>query len=265
MMSLSSAYRWLVNRPSYLLLTADEDRLAARRPGAFARSGPGLMVGAVLWGSGLAWLWGAAWRLYGDIGTSELAMPAMVTAVVLVLWPMRRAAGALVKIAFGRNPSVRAVGAAAVVVVLFVAFYRLRADWSRAEWSLWPVLAWTRPQCKIYRVLVLMPVWGAWSMLATCQFRRPSAATEPAVAALARGCGAAQAAVWMAAVLAMTIGYYGYLGQGAQLMIPAATIAAAIGGGLVLAYAAGGLCRKALLAVNVLTAAVHVLVFLVFQ
>ena len=69
----------------------------------------------------------------------------------------------------------------------------------------------------------------------------------------------------MAVGLAMTIGYVGYLGLGAQLTIPAVTIVAAIISGLVMCRATGALSRRGLLAGNMLTQIVFVLAFLAFQ
>ncbi|MCE5327319.1 MAG: hypothetical protein LLG01_13000 [Planctomycetaceae bacterium] len=257
--------RRLFDRSGHDLLVLDDARLAAQPPERFAHAGFSLMLAAVLWGAAASWLWGAAWKLFGGVGTSELAMPAAVTAGAIVLWPLRRSLAALVETFCGRDPAVRAVGAAALMVLLFAAMFHLKADWSRGEWALWQPIAGIRPQCKIYRVLILMPLWGCWSMLAACQFCKKPESVPAFMTAFARSCGAGAAALWLAVALAVSMGYYGYMGEGAQLTMAGVTIATALAGSLALCRADGGLGRRALLAANALTQLVHLLTFVALQ
>lgn len=268
---IRSTWRWLINRPSCRLMILSDERLRAESPRGFSHAWVGLVLGSLGWGIASAWLWGGAWKLFNDPGrsmlpgTSMLMMASVVTAAAIVLGPFRRAAIALVEIVFPSNATARSIAAAALVFVFVVAFLRLDADWHRSEYPVPWGLEWIRPGGKMYRVLLLMPLWGAWSMLAVCQFRKPASRTEPAVAAFARGCGPLAAAGCLAVGLAMTIGYVGYLGLGAQLTIPAVTIAAAVTGGLGMCRADGVLSRRGLLAGNMLTQIVFLLAFLVFQ
>lgn len=259
---MKNIWRWLMARPSYQLVTLSDEKLRSEPRKRFSRAWLGLMAGSLGWGAASAWLWAGVWKLFND--PSELMiMPAFVTTGV-ILWLFRRGAVALIEIPFGREGTIRAIGAAGLVLLLVMVLLRLQADWYASEYPLAALIAWIRPGGKVYRVLVLMPLWGAWSMLAVCQFCKPTKRTEPAVAAFARGCGPLATSGCMAVGLAMTIGYVGYLGLGAQLTIPAVTIAAAIVGGLVMCRATGGLSRSGLLAGNLLTQIVFVLAFLAF-
>jgi len=102
-------------------------------------------------------------------------------------------------------------------------------------------------------VLLLMPVWGAWSMLIAIQFCRPDGATDSVTRRFARGCGPLAAAACLAPPLAGTIVYFHYLGPAAQAGISAVTVATAIASGPILCRLARGLTRDALLTGNLLT------------
>lgn len=260
---VKNIWRWLVARPCYQLVTLSDEKLRAESPQRFSRAWLGLVAGSLGWGVASAWLWAGVWKLFND-PSDLMIMPAVVTAGVIV-WLFRQGAVALIEIPFGREGTIRALGATGLVMLVIMVLLRLQADWYASEYPLRAYIAWVRPGGKVYRVLVLMPLWGAWSMLAVCQFCRPTRRTEPAVAAFARGCGPLATAGCMAVGLAMTIGYVGYLGLGAQLAIPAVTIAAAIISGLVMCRATGALTRRGLLAGNLLTQIVFVLAFLAFQ
>ncbi|MCE5277547.1 MAG: hypothetical protein ABFD92_14345 [Planctomycetaceae bacterium] len=264
--------RRLLDRSGHDLLVMGDERLAAEPPGRFANTGFALMLAAAVWGVGAAWLWGASWELFGGVGNSELAMPAAVTLAAIVAWPLRRALASLVETLFGRDATVRSLCGAALLILMFAAMFHLKADWSRSEWAMWQPIAGIRPQCKIYRVLILMPLWGCWSMLAVCQFcKKPPAepdgkgGTSAPMATFARSCGPGATALWLAIALAASMGYYGYMGEGAQLTMAGASIAAAIVGTLILCRLGGGLTRRALLAGNALTQLVHLLTFLALQ
>lgn len=260
---MKTIWRWLTAMPSYQFVTLSEEKLRYLPARRFSRAWFGLMAGSLGWGIASAWLWGGIWKLFSDRG-DLMIMPALVTAGV-IMWLFRRGVVALVEILFGREGTGRALAGAGLVVLLVMILLRLQADWYAPEDQLWEKIAWIRPGGKVYRVLVLMPLWGAWSMMAVCQFYKPAKRTERAVAAFAGGCGPLATSVCMAVGLVTTIGYVGYLGLGAQLTIPAVTIGTAIVGGLVLCRATGTLSRRGLLAGNVLTQIVFVLSFLAFQ
>ena len=262
--AIRSVWRWLTARPSYQFVTLSEQKLRYLPARRFSRAWFGLMAGSLGWGIASAWLWAGVWKLFND-PRDLMIMPALMMAGA-ILWLFRRGAVALIEIAFGREGTGRGLGGAALVVLLVMVLLRLQAYWytGHLEYSLPDCIAWVRPGGKVYRVLVLMPLWGAWSMMAVCQFYKPTRRTERSVAAFARGCGPVATAVCMAVPLAMTIGYVGHLGLRAQLTIPAVTIGTAIVGGLVLCRATGALSRRGLLAGNILTQIVFVLVFLAF-
>ena len=245
-------------RQGYLLLTAGDERLAQEEPGQFEGAALGLMLLSLGWGLAAIGAWGAAWMLFGDFGL--LIMPSLAAAAVMVLWPFRRAAVSLAGRLGGSDPTARGMTAAMLTLVLVLTLLRLNPDVYAAEYSLPWWLAWLRPQTKIYRVLLLMPLWGGWAMIATAQFCRPNGLTEPTVAAFARGCGPIRTAMSMGLLLAATIIYFGYLPWW-QLSISGAAAASAIAGGWTFSRLCGGLRRDALLAVNLLTQLVFLLAY----
>ena len=242
-----------------MLLITSDDRLAAAAPERFRHAWTGLMGFSFLFGIGLTFVWGAAWRLFKEPG-GILFTPAALTLAVYVLGPYRRAAAALVDVVAGRDAAFRPLAAASLLVVLAMAMLGL-APRSYHRDPLLPWLQWALPDMEIYRVLILMPLWGAWATVVTGQFRKPDAATEPAVAAFVRGGGAVPAAVAMAVPFAGTCAYFNYLG----LWMFALAGAGAIGGilsGLALARMTGGLNRRALLAGNLVTQLVFLAAYL---
>ena len=255
--------RLLALRSGYVLLMGGEGRLAAAPPERFAHGWLGLMILSLLWGLVLVNLWGGTWRLFHDY--DPLIMPAMATAGCFCLWAFRRGLVAIAELIGGRDATARAVAAAALVLAVGLCLARLRPDWHRGEfeipWWLQPL----RPQAKLYRVLLLMPIWGGWSMMIAGKFTRPGERTAPQVAAFARGCGALPAAGCMAVPLVVSMAYFHYLGVGYQVAIPASAIVTAIGAGVALCRLTGGLNRRALLATNVLTQMAFVMTFIAGQ
>jgi cobalamin synthase len=154
----------------------------------------------------------------------------------------------------------RAIAASAWVLALTLGLLSIKQDF-RSDASLPKFIAWIRPWEKVYRVPILMPLWGAWAMLVTPQFYRRKSAGDGAVAAFARGCGPLTATAVMGLLLALTITYFNFL-PWAQLTISAVTVFAAVAGGTVCCWLDGGLTRRALLAANVITQLVFLLVSL---
>jgi hypothetical protein len=233
------------------MMTADDEKLASAPVEGFVGVWAGLVVLALLWGWASIGLWNLASWLFGWPG-GIYAMQALVLSAVMLLWPYRRASESLVSLLARSDPAGRSLISAVVVVVLITSLTALRPDWYRQEVSLPSWLAWLRPESKIDRVLLLMPLWGAWSMLILPHFRRPDPATNPALAAMSRSCGPMTSAVLMGVLLAMSVGYFAYL-PWTQLTISAVGIAAALAGGLYLARRSGQADRAVLLATNLLT------------
>lgn len=241
---------WVRHRPGYMLFLARDVELAAADPNRFHRAWVGVMAFSLIWGFLLVNVWGLAWMLFRDFGV--IIMPALMTAGVFVLWPYRRGVTALSRVGGGREPATRSLVASLVLVTLLMGFVRMNTDPVYGEPALPDWIAWIRPDHELYRVLLLMPLWGGWSMLIVGQFCRPCRRTEPAVAALYRGCGPAVAAGVMGAVLTATVLYFSFLPWW-QLGISAGAIVVAVAGGWALCRATGGLRRRTLLATNVVT------------
>ena len=243
-----------------MLLTAGPERLAAEPPRRFTHAWAELMIVSLVWGLATVGIWAAAWKLFGE--PMGRLMPAVAVAEAFTLWPFRRALMGTVEILLGADSSLRAMACSIFVLVLTLAMLSLQPDYYRRDADLHWVIAWFRPWVKIYRPLILMPLWGAWAMLITPQFCRPRPNTEPAVAAFAQSCRPVAAAAVMGLLLAATITYFNFL-PWAQLAISGATIFAAIAAGMIFCRKTGGLTRRALLAANISTQMVFLLAYLV--
>ncbi len=235
--------------PSYLLLTASDDRLAEVPPREFSRAWIGLMVISGLWGIASAFLWELSLWVFDWYWGGIPLIPAGVVLAGGALWLYRRSILSLAQFVSGTSgPTGRSLSAAVIVAFLALVLLGLKGwneDWAPYPWWL------IRPRA-MYRALILAPVWGAWSMLITSQLCKPSDRTGAPVAAFAAGCGPLVAAVCLALLLVATISYFNYL-PWTQLTICAA---GAIGGvliGCALCRRAGGLVRSALLGGNIAT------------
>jgi len=241
---------WLARRPGLMFLTAGDERLSSEPPGRFVYAWAELMLVSLAWGLANVGLWAAAWKLFGEpLGR---AMPAAVVAAVMLVWPFRRAAAAAVKIVAGADSTARAIVSGVLVVVLSIGLLSLRTDYYRPDAPLPPWIAWFRPWVKLYRVLILMPLWGGWAMVVIPQFRRLGAGADRVLAGFVGGCTPLAAAAVMGLLLGVTITYFNFL-PWEQLTISAVTIITALAGGALLCRRAGGLSRKALLAANIIT------------
>lgn len=125
---------------------------------------------------------------------------------------------------------------------------RVDPDWPTRLPQAW---AWLWPRA-LYRVLLLTPVWGAWSMLALGQFHRPSARTDAPARHFAAGVSPLATAAWLAVPLAGSLIYLNFLFPW-HFLPPVAAMLAALGGGTLIVRLRGGLSRAALLATNFLT------------
>ena len=257
---LAAVCRWLLSRPSYMLLTASDERLSREAPGRFANAWPGLMLLSLGCGILLAALWGLSWRLFKE-PTNIQFTPAAVAVAVFVLWPFRRGISALAEIVAGAGATNRAVVSALSVAVLTLCMLGFSGSQYHREPALPDFLVWARPSVELYRVLILMPLWGGWAMLITGQFCRPNDETEPALAEFVRGCGPTVATACMLLPGLLTWAYFHFL-NGWEISISAATIIAAIAGGIAMAHRTKGLKRNTLLAVNVLAQLAFALAYL---
>ncbi len=257
---LASAGEWLTSRPAYMLLTADEERLAEATPRRFLYAWAGLMLLSLGWGALIAGVWGWAWFLFKEPQQILFTCVAVTTALY-VLWGYRRAFRALAELLGGPDPTGRALAAALLVVGFALCLLGLQSVPFHNESRLPAALAWLRPAAELHRVLLIMPLWGAWAMLITGQLWRPDDRTEPAVVAFVRGCGPLPAAASMALPAVLTWLYFRYLG-GWELSLWAAAVVAAVAGGLGIAHLTGGLKRRTLLAVNLLTQCAFLLAYL---
>ncbi|MDP6634878.1 MAG: hypothetical protein QGG42_08280 [Phycisphaerae bacterium] len=252
MRSLLALYKWLADRPSYMLLTACDERLEAQKPARFRYAWIGLMGLAVLAGLALIGVWSVVWRICND--WDRLSRPAAVTAVVMLVWPMRRALVSIGPSLRFRDRANQMAVAAAAAALVGVGFMSLVDRYPYAtDYPMPGFIGWIRPQLSIFRVLLLMPVWGAWSMLISVQFLRPNEVTDPITRRFARGCGPLAAAACMAPPLIGTIVYFHYMVPPGQIVITGGTVFTAIVSGPILCRIGGGITRRALLAGNMIT------------
>ena len=196
---IASTWRRLGRNAGWLMLWADDDRLADEPVERFAAAWLSLMLISLACGISSAALYGLAWTIFGDY-TGIPLMPVAVVIAMMVAGPYRHAFVALGKAACG---SAGAAGVSAAVVAYSLSLLGLvsnQPDWPRDLPWLWQWIPRT-----MFRALVLAPVWGGWAMLVVCLFRRPGAGTTAAVAAFARGCGPLRTALWMGLLLGATL------------------------------------------------------------
>ena len=242
-----------------MLLTAGDEQLSSELTGRFTYAWAGLLILALGWGLGSAGIWAVAWKLFGEpVGR---LMPAVAVAVVFGLWLFRRALTGMAEILFASSSTGRSMIVSSFILILTVTLLSLQPDYYRADSPLPAIISWFRPWVKIYRVLILMPLWGIWATLVTPQFCRPTAETEPALVAFSRGCGPLAVTAVMGLLLAVTITYFNFL-PWEQLAVSAVTVFGAITAGVIFCRLTGGLTRKAMLAANVLTQLIFALAYL---
>ena len=241
----------LRHRPAWALLWAGRSHLAQTDARAAAGMHWELMLLAVAIGVGLAFLWSGAWALFGDGFSGLLLAPATAVLVVMVLGVYRHATMSLGGLLSRRSPA--GLGVSVVVVTLLTCLLGLRS-W-HADWPthLPAAIQWLRPDPH-FRVLVLMPVWGMWSMMAVCLFAPVTRRTELAVVELVRRVGAGFVAFWMVVLVLGSSWWFSFLPapfNGVPVSIT--PIIVGIVAGLWFCHRTGGLTRRALLATNLLT------------
>ncbi|MCD4824862.1 MAG: hypothetical protein K8S55_09650 [Phycisphaerae bacterium] len=247
-------------RSAQLFFLADDEHLAAGPAERFTHAWVGIWCVSFLWALAAFGLWKLTRKLFGTREETHF-LSGMIIAAIMLLLVYRRSARGVVKLLAGADPVNQALLAAMLAVGLTVCLSVLRTDWHRQEMILWDWLAWIRPACKAGRILLLLPMWGAWAMFILPHFRRVDAEASPAAAVMARGCGPLTATVLMAVLLVWSIWYFAYL-PWTQLSIFGVAILAAVGGGLYLAGRKGKMDREVLLATNLLTQLAMLLAFL---
>lgn len=187
--------RWLTHLSGYMLLTAGDEALAAEPAERFARAWRSLIAVSLVWGVASAGLYGVAWAVFGEYTGIQL-MPVAAVLAMWVLWFARRMVAALGRELAGGDPGEQAAAVAVIVVVLALALLGLKS-W-QPDWQ----VGWLRVPRTMFRVLILAPLWGAWSMFVAALFCRATRHTEPSVAAFIGGCGPLTASALMAVLLA---------------------------------------------------------------
>jgi len=238
---------------AWLLVAGSGDRVA-RHDGSDSR-GMWFWLGVIgwTWGLALAGVWALAVIVFqGNAGHNLPLMPVAMVTVAAALGPFRRTLFAPGQV-WGERSSPAAQGAAAAVAVtvLVLGLLQIVPLGYREPVSLPAALAWVRP-LEEYRVLILMPAWGAWAMMIPGHFCRPAAGAPQLVKRFGKRQPVAATAMWMAAALAGTLWYLSFLGRCVALPAAAALVVGSAGG-IVLCRLRGGVCRAALLAGNLLT------------
>lgn len=269
LIGLVHALAYLCGSPRALPVNAGQGR-PPRLTGQF-------VLVSLAWGLVLVLVWETTYRLAWP-AMMNWAIPAFVTAGMIVLGTCHLAARSLVRL-LGRGllvlvnttlrrraekvnqlasrPLVRGLLlwlglfalTAAVALLLNAAFRWWDPDWPTQLASPW---AWLWPRA-MHRLLLLMPMWGLWAMLALIQFHRPNAATDAATTQLAETTGPVAMAAVFVLPLAGSFVYLMFLNTPMRFVPPAAGVVTALAGGSLLIRASGGLCRPALLAANLLT------------
>lgn len=222
-------------------------RFAALTPGQFAWCWVGLWAYSVFWGVALALTWNVAHELFGEMSGVKI-MPALVSCLLITLLPFREATISLATVLARRRPPVRALIISGIMVTLALGMICARPIWHTNS-SVPMNWLWPHYLAEEARPLLLMPIWGCWAMLVASQFCRPTQATEPAIHAMARGCGPLPPA---ATIVIPWVTTWLYFSAWHMLMSPVTTVLGVVAG-IAICRWAGGLTRRNLLATNLLT------------
>lgn len=253
--------RLYVRQPAVLLLAGSDAQVAGHDGQYIGRAWLWLGVTGLAWGIMLALLWNAGMSVFGRQWASD--MPLLPVAIVLLamgLGPFRQTLSALSAALDGRTVASQATLAGTLLAVLALCLLDLpcrRPDY--ATWlPQWLQFVWPVPE---NRVLVLMPIWGVWAMMAPVHFCRPAEGAAPLVAAFSRQQPVAATALWMAIPLAATLWWLKFLQ--AWVALPAGMgLLVGCFGGILLCRRHGGVCRHALLAANMATQGAYLLGYL---
>jgi hypothetical protein len=235
----------------------DETRLQQEEPARFTRAWTGLMGLSLLWGLACIALYAVCWRIFGDY-TGIPLVPAAAVLAASAMGLYRRALASLAQLLGRDRPTETATAAALIVAVLAMLLLGLRSWKSDLPYNWW--LALIRPE-MLFRALLLAPLWGGWSMLATCQLRWSRPCRDAITRALAAGGGFLAAPAMLVALLVLTIVYFNHL-PWTQLSIAATGALGAVAAGWLTTRLEQGLTRRSLLAANLLTQMAFLLAYL---
>lgn len=218
----------------------------------YGRAWAGLMILSLAWAMASEAIFAAVLWASGRVSPPVLEAAAVLAAAAMA-GPYRAASRDLGDlIGLKRGPA-----RIALTVVLWglwascLAYLRLTQHHGQSdeEQALPAGVAWIRPDMEALRVLILSPLWGAWSMMIAVQFRRPDKKTPAALAEFAAGCGPMLSAGVMGVLLGGSILYFSFL-PWYQLAISACAVLGGIAAGILAGRRAGGLTRGTLLAAN---------------
>ena len=241
-----------------LFMTAGDDRLGDEPAEEFRPVWAALLGQSIAFGAAMTALWNVAGAIFGGGGIEYSPWYASTVAVLALMFlgPCQRSllqAGRLL----GRQDPAAAAAAGCLLLLMFALLllalrpiYLWPDPFHQKELVIPAALAWMRPEFDGTRVIVLMPIWGCWGMLILTQIKRPCGKTEPALAAMAKGCGPIAASMSVLLPLLGTWFYFQFLGSWQHLAISAFAAGGAILGGLGFVRLAGGLTRQAVLATN---------------
>lgn len=240
-----------------LFLTASERRVQRSDPKRFSQPACATMLLSIAFGLILVGSWNTAyhvmWVLRRDLLDYWAAFSSAVCGLIVVFVLYRQSAAALIEPVTGKNRLVRwiglailAVGVSAILNYSFRQWYPDRPTQLPQQWRwLWP--------CPICRVLLLTPVWGAWSMVVLGQFHRPGERTDPPAKYFAETVSPIVSAVCLSIPLAGSLLFLNFMSPWRHFIPPAAAVATALGIGTLIVRRRGQISRKTLLATNFVT------------
>jgi hypothetical protein len=248
----AKALAWLGLTGGFILLAGRPERHTDNPDRLFARAWIGLLALSLLWGWLSIAVFGAVLRASGGVSRPLWAAAAVLAALCLA-GPFRPAALDLAGLLGLRTRAARTV----IFLLLWaawtacLAYLRLKQHHGHAdeEQALLPALAWIRPDLEAFRVLLLVPLWGAWGMMIAVQFCRPGEGSCPALRCFAAGCGPMLSAAVMGILLWWSILYFSFL-PWRQLTISAAAVLAGILSAILARRRAADLSRPVLTAAN---------------
>ncbi len=206
---------------------------------------------ALAWGCILAAIWALAANAFPYWKSSDIPlMPAAAVVGAMALGPYRRALAAPAKLLSPGESASATTISAAVVVILALSLLGI-PPFYREGVHLPSWLAWIRPQTE-YRVLILMPLWGAWAMMTPLHFCKVDSAGA-LVRAFANRQPVIGTAMWMALALAMSLWQLSCLRYGWVALPAGLALAAGSLGAVAICRFSGGITHSALLAANLMT------------
>jgi hypothetical protein len=251
-------FDWLTHRPAYLLMTAQGEGLQSQPAARFRRAWIGLMLLSLGWGLLSCGIWVLCQQMFEP---NAHGVPAVATAAVFCLWLYRRSVISTAEVLAPRDASARALVLSLLALAVVGVYSAFMGGEGIREFDLPSAVNRLRPYERHYRLLLLAPLWGAWAMIIAPKFCRLSPAAEPAVAALAEGCGPFRAVLCMVLPLAGTWFYFQYLHWSWQIIISIVTIVTALAAAWICSRRQG-LRHSTLLAANFLTQMVFLLTYM---